>query len=112
MPLSGVISRQPPIQMSEWLSFISRHDYLVRPAPRQIVNPFTRIPDLHIPEPGYVQIWRDGRTVGGLGPSQTFEDDAELDVFAPAGQPNAEVREVASTIAAELGATLEWLPEE
>ena len=112
MPLSGIISRQPPIQMTDWLNCMGRHQELVKPAPREIVNPFTGLPHLHVPGVGEAEIWIDGRIVGGFAPSETFEDDAELEVFTPEGQPTQEVRDIASTLAAELGATLEWFGDD
>jgi hypothetical protein len=108
MGVTAIISREPPLELSEWLNCIDQNDALVRTEPRPMINPFTGKPTiLHYP-PGDVLIRIGGATVGAVEPSPDFEGDGELLVYAPVV---SKVRSVVEGIARFLGADLRWVAD-
>jgi hypothetical protein len=93
--------------MDEWTALIDRSPLLSRPAPREIVNPFTGVRELTGPRAGEAEILSPNGPVGAIEPSSEFDDDGELFVYAADGKHDV-VRSAAQEIAAALCANLEW----
>ena len=108
MSASGIIGRKQPISMGEWLAYASETSALVRPADREVYNPFRRATEVRTAPVGEYLVMDNGAEVGTIEPSPEFDEGGELDVYA---RPESyeHVRSVAETIARSLGAQLEWL---
>jgi hypothetical protein len=105
----GIIRREPRLQLAEWLECVERHSELVKPPPRNGVNPFTKGPWVFLPAPGEVHVLLDGARVGTFLPSTEFDEDGEIELFIWKPPPSDRVGGFAAILAKELGATLEWL---
>jgi hypothetical protein len=99
----GFISREPNppgVDLAHWRRIIASDERLTRPPPRDIVNPFTRKPEVHVPADTDATIAIDGLPVGAITASD--RDDGELDVWGN-GSRDDDVENLAREIAKALG---------
>jgi hypothetical protein len=103
MALIGVITREPNppgVDLDHWRRLVANHPRLRRPPPREILNPFTGKPAVHVPPDTDATIYLDTSPVGAISVSDS--SDGELVVWGPeVGFDDVET--IASAIAAELG---------
>jgi hypothetical protein len=99
----GFISREPNppgVDLDRWRRLAASDSRLRRPPPRDIVNPFTGKPAVHVPPDTDATIYIDDMPVGAI--SKSNSDEGELDVWG-AGSRDNDVEAIARAIAAELG---------
>ena len=110
MALVGVIRRNPNppgVDLQQWRNILAADPRLKRPLTRDIVNPFTGLPAVHVPPDTDATIHEHESSIGAITVADS--DPGELDVWAADGHHN-DVHVIARTIAAELGAVYEPLP--
>lgn len=103
MALIGVISREPNppgVDLDQWRRIVAKDPRLKRPAERDIINPFTGKPMVHVPPDTDATILVDDSPIGAISVSDA--EDAELDVWSTDGHRES-AEAVATAIAAELG---------
>lgn len=110
MALVGALIPIVRLSRAEWSAYIDRNPALVRPQPRQLVNPFTGHQEVHVPDSGEAEILAAETVVGAIEPSPEFEDDGELHVYAADGKHEF-VKTAARDIAGALNATFEWFAD-
>lgn len=103
MALIGVISRKPNppgVDLDRWRKIVASDPRLERPSPRDIINPFTGKPAVHVPPDTEATISLGASPVGAISVSNS--EDGELDVWAADGRRD-DAETVATAIAGELG---------
>jgi len=110
MAMIGVItgeSSPPGIDLAHWRRIAASDPRFQRPPPRDIINPFTGKPAIHLPLDTDANILLDTVTVGAIGVDD--DDRCELAVWATDG--NHEIVEaVARSVATELGGKYSAIP--
>jgi hypothetical protein len=111
MALVATISRTNPISMDEWMKLVDSDQHLIIPRSRMVINPFNKTIEPSLPMLGEVDIVGAETELGSITPSAEFDDDGELDVWLPDGDPVDEVVGILNRIASELSAELVWMEE-
>jgi hypothetical protein len=110
MAIVALITREPPLTLDEWLSCIAVTPELVPPAPRTVLNPFTRRPYLHLPAAGDVDIILPGlEAESSIESGSEFAQDATLAVNGPDEGVSPGTRALILRVAASMRAPVEWL---
>lgn len=113
MALYGVISRTPKLRRKEWSACIDQHPQLLRRTwePREIDNPFKPGTKAVVtPPPDLANLIEDGSAVGAVEPSEDFDQDGELLVWAPEDKVT-NARRVSDALARHLNARLQWVDD-
>lgn len=106
MGLVAIISREPRIEMEEWLRLVESRTDTVAPAPRAIINPFTGNPTTVVPRRGRVELQAESGLLGGIEPSDEFDADGELLLYTV--ERTDALRRLAEDIARALAAHITW----
>ena len=110
MALVGVISREPNppgVDLDQWRRIVATDRRLRRPPERNITNPFTGKPAVHVPPDTDAVIVVDESAIGAITVSDA--DDGELDVWSADGHREV-AQAVAIAIAVELGGRYTSIP--
>ena len=113
MSLCGFVTREPRIQLGEWLTCIDKNPSVIahRRERRVIANPFKRGETAVVESrPGEAILLEDGVSVGAVSPSDDFEEDGELCIWAPDDKTGDAYR-VSQVVVRLLDARLEWFDE-
>jgi len=105
--LVGILKREPPIRLEEWLALASTVPELSVPGPKTYKNPFTGELVTRLAPVGTFNVAGDGFR-GAVALSGNFESDGVLEVYAPEERPAARFIELIDGLGARMSARSTW----